>query len=89
MELLDDTKKYFYVPLNRACYIASQTNPVGSTVGGQNQFVTIRFTDDGDTRCFPLELADELLRGVKKAMQVEDTEIEETTDEEDEQTVIL
>lgn len=81
MELLDDTKKYFYVPLNRACFIASQTLPVGSTVGGQNQFVTIRFTDDGDVRVFPLELADELLRGVKRPMQVGDTEIEETNDD--------
>ncbi len=86
---LDTTKKYFYKPLNKPCIVASITTPAGGVSGEKNMFVTVEFTDGtgevGDCRTFPLGLAERYLRALRQPSRVEDTGIEETNIEDDEQ----
>ena len=87
MELIEG-KKYFYRPLHKPCYIANITTPAGGVSGDKNMTVTVEFTDGtgeaGDVRTFPVGMAERLLSVLRQPMRVEDTDVEETTGDEDE-----
>ena len=86
-------KKYFYVPLNKPCFISSMTTQAGGVSGENNMAVTIEFTDGngaaGDCRTFSIGLADRYLSELRQPSKVSDIDTPPTFGEEDEQTVIL
>lgn len=64
-----------------SCVVLSITTQAGGVSGEKNMMITVQIISTGYVMTFPIWLEDRLLRRVKQAAQVNDTEIEETDGE--------
>jgi hypothetical protein len=64
-----------------SCVVLSQTVDAGGVAGEKNAMITIQVVSTGYVMTFPIGLEDRLLRRVRTAMEVGDTGVEVTNDE--------